>query len=74
MTEWISATCEGVRCTFESCGEPAYAKVGEEIPFDDPRPARHNLTAYLCRRHFTSVMGDYGVNMRARFIAGEPTI
>lgn len=38
----------GVRVT-------ATCKVGEEIAFDDPSQHRHNLTAYLCSRHFDEV-------------------
>lgn len=49
-----SATCEGERCF---CGAAAEYKVGEEIPFDDPIPNRHNLTAYVCGLHFREIMG-----------------
>lgn len=66
--EWISGTCEGERCTYEKCGAPAYAKVGEEMAHDDPFPARHNLTAYICKDHFERLMGKHGVHFRMRCI------
>lgn len=69
MSEWVSATCGGERCSFVGCDFDAYAKVGEEIPFDDPNPKRHNLTAYVCRDHFIAIMGSYGVASRQRWIA-----
>lgn len=40
-----------------SCGAPATHKIGEEIPGDDPMPDRHNLTAYVCCRCFTRLLG-----------------
>jgi hypothetical protein len=57
MEPFVSATCEGERC---HCGKPAAKKVGEEIPFDDPVPARHNLTAYVCADHYAELMGPVG--------------
>lgn len=54
----VSKSCEGERCW---CGAPAAKKVGEEIPFDDPAPARHNLTAYVCGAHYAQMMGPHGV-------------
>lgn len=51
---FIPASCRGERCTM--CGESATHKVGEEIMWDDPNPIRHNLTAYICCRHFEQVM------------------
>lgn len=51
-----SATCEGERC---HCGAPADHKVEENIPFDDPLPMRHPLTAYICHRHFVEIMGAF---------------
>ena len=66
MSEWISATCAGEFCSI--CDEPAYAKVGEEISYDDPGPKRHNLTAYVCRAHFEAIMGKRGVHFRMRLI------
>ena len=53
----ISAACRGETCW---CGEPAAKKVGEEIPFDDPMPVRHNLTAYICAEHYAQLMGPLG--------------
>jgi hypothetical protein len=54
---FVSATCGGERCR---CGKPAVKKVGEEIPFDDPTPDRHNLTAYVCAEHYAELMGPLG--------------
>ncbi|USN15972.1 hypothetical protein PAPPERLAPAPP_02310 [Brevundimonas phage vB_BpoS-Papperlapapp] len=51
---FISSTCEGETCR---CGAPAVAKIGEEIQHDDPHPSRHNLTAYVCARHYALVLG-----------------
>jgi hypothetical protein len=52
-----SKACIGEKCW---CGEPAAKKVGEEILFDDPNPARHNLTAYVCAAHYAQMMGPLG--------------
>lgn len=52
-----SAACVGERCW---CGAPASKKVGEEILFDDPAPNRHNLTSYICARHYAQLMGPLG--------------
>lgn len=74
--EWISGTCQGEKCAVRNiddkpCNAPAYVKVGEEIPFDDPFPARHNLTAYICRHHFETLMGKHGVHCRMRCIENK---
>ncbi len=53
--EFISGTCKGEVCSV--CGKPATNKLGEEIPYDDPNPNRHNLTAYVCREHFEIIVG-----------------
>jgi hypothetical protein len=53
----VSAACQGERCW---CGASAAKKVGEEIMFDDPIPHRHNLTAYICARHYAELMGPLG--------------
>jgi hypothetical protein len=52
-----SRACMGENCW---CGAPAAKKVGEEIPFDDPEPHRHNLTAYVCAHHYVQMMGPRG--------------
>jgi hypothetical protein len=52
---FVSGSCRGEFCAV--CGAAATHKVGEEIPHDDPDPGRHNLTAYLCCRHFGLVLG-----------------
>lgn len=56
MNEWVSATCGGETCSM--CGQPATAKVGENISCDDPFRNRHNLTAYVCREHFAMIFGN----------------
>lgn len=66
LKRWRSTSCGGETCR---CGEPAYAKVGEEIAHDDPSKRRHNLTAYVCEAHFRELMGDHGVDMVAHFRA-----
>jgi hypothetical protein len=53
----VSAACHGEICW---CGAPAVKKVGEEILFDDPNPARHNLTRYICGPHYAQLMGPLG--------------
>ena len=61
MTEpWVSACCEGEKCL---CGAPAEFKIEETVFDDDPLPTRHPLTAYVCRKHFTMVMGTVGLDM-----------
>jgi hypothetical protein len=53
----------------ETLHVPATHKVGEEIPHDEPMlirkigsipvsmSARHNLTQYVCCRHFRAILG-----------------
>ena len=56
---FVSGSCLGEICS--TCIKhlgirvQATCKVGEEIAFDDPNPHRHNLTAYLCSRHFDEI-------------------
>jgi len=74
----LSKACVGETCW---CGAPAVKKVGEEIMFDDPTPARHNLTAYVCAAHYAQMMGAAGAEQvgftrqqaeaRATSVAGE---
>jgi hypothetical protein len=58
---FISMTCQGETCgmchDLDQMAVPATHKVGEEIPHDDPFQARHNLTCYVCCRHFVWVVG-----------------
>ena len=54
---FVSETCEGETCW---CGKPAVRKVGEEFADDEPNPARHNLTRYICAHHFAELMGPAG--------------
>jgi hypothetical protein len=56
---WKSKYTNGEKCR---CGDDAIAKVGEEILHDDPFPNRHNLTAYVCEKHFRELFGDFGVD------------
>ena len=55
---FVSSTCKGEKCSV--CGKNATNKLGEEIPYDDPNPNRHNLTAYVCREHFRMIVGRLG--------------
>jgi hypothetical protein len=55
VSHFVSESCEGERCRV--CRVPATHKLAEEIPHDDPWPVRHELTAYVCCRHFTEVLG-----------------
>lgn len=56
-SRFISKTCIGEKCSV--CGKPATNKLGEEIPYDDPYPNRHNLTAYVCAEHFDMIIRPY---------------
>ena len=55
---FVSASCGGEVCSI--CGEYATHKVEEHIFSDDPRPDRHELTAYICDKHFTRIMNRTG--------------
>ena len=52
----VSKTCIGEVCAI--CGKDATNKVGEEIPYDDLHPHRHNLTSYVCSEHFLLIFGQ----------------
>ena len=54
MSQFVSQCCMGEKCW---CGAPAAHKVEEVLFPDDPFPARHPFTAYLCREHFRQIMG-----------------
>lgn len=58
---FLSKYCQGEKC--HVCKQPAYAKVEEVIFDDDPYQLRHPLTAYLCREHFTDIMGNRGLDI-----------
>lgn len=51
----VSSLCRGETCRFDGCGAAATHKVREELPHDDPNPARHPLTAYVCCLHFRAI-------------------
>lgn len=76
MVHFTSASCRGERCSV--CADPATHKLGEEIPHDDPQPNRHNLTAYVCCRHFKMLLGpaagcktEYHQHPNSHFATGE---
>ncbi len=57
---FTAGSCRGEKCAmcyYEKMVVAATHKVGEEIPHDDPNPARHNLTAYVCCDHFVMIVG-----------------
>jgi hypothetical protein len=58
---FVSESCEGEDCvicqTLSHEKVPATHKVGEEIQHDDINPGRHNLTSYVCCRHFRLIFG-----------------
>ncbi len=57
---FVSASCGGEHCGMcqrEGVTTDAAHKVGEEIPHDDPMRFGHNLTQYVCCRHFAMIVG-----------------
>lgn len=54
MSRFVSESCSGEICR---CGKRAEHKVEEVIFDDDPVPLRHPLTAYICHRCFSALMG-----------------
>jgi hypothetical protein len=58
---FISKYCKGEKCGMcwnqERKLVPATHKVEETIFDDDPNRNRHNLTQYVCDKHFTSIFG-----------------
>ncbi len=68
MTEhWVSKSCGGEKCgmCYRATGKLVQAthKVGEELFDDDPGPPRHNLTQYVCCKHFSETFGIYAAKM-----------
>ncbi len=63
---FVSASCRGVNCgmciRLHGVLAPATHKVGEEIMHDDPAEARHNLTQYVCCKHYCEIMGPFAEN------------
>ncbi len=74
MTEkpFVSRSCNGERCSFEGCSEPAEHKVEETIFHDDPIPNRHELTAYICHAHFRQIMGPAADRRTAQSVRKAP--
>ncbi len=66
MTHFRSQTCNGVPCSIcqrQGKRSAAFHKVGEEIP-PDATFGGHNLTQYVCCRHFCEIMGPAAINWR----------
>ena len=61
MEHFVSKSCAGETCgiCWRGLGlhTPASHKVGEEIPHDEPKIYRHNLTQYVCCLHFAQILG-----------------
>lgn len=59
MADPVSPCCQGEFC---HCGEEAVKKVGEEWLPGEPEENqhRHNLTAYVCAKHYAELMGPVG--------------
>lgn len=53
--DYVPLSAQGERCTV--CGAPAARKVCEQVFDDDPMPNRHEFTAYVCLKHFNTIMG-----------------
>jgi len=53
MTQ-INRSFIGEKCF---CGKDAKHKIAEVVFDDDPNPARHELTTYICDEHFQMIMG-----------------
>lgn len=68
MSHFVSTSCTGELCSGclargEGAGGgavPATHKIGEEIMWDDPMKARHNLTAYVCCDCFSQMIAPCG--------------
>lgn len=62
----VYASCGGEKCGIcYRAGDkdvPARHKVGEEILDDDPVPVRHNLTQYVCCRHYVMIVGPWATS------------
>lgn len=68
MTHFESKSCAGELCgmcvrefhTNDFPTRQATHKIGEEFPSDAPAEMTfcHNLTQYVCCRHFVAVVGD----------------
>lgn len=61
-THFVSRSCAGETCRFgsglnDACGQDASHKVEESVFHDEPNTIRHPMTAYLCCRHYSLVMG-----------------
>jgi hypothetical protein len=69
--DFVSLSCGGETCSL--CGKPATKKVGEEILSDDPHPARHNMTAYVCAEHFQMIFSPAEYRRVHREVHSQPT-
>ena len=68
---FVSACCQGEICGMcyretvnpdnltQRVRIPATHKVGEEILHDDPNQMTHNLTQYVCCKHFQAIVGTH---------------
>ena len=58
---FISKYCKGEKCSLcwkdERKLVEATHKIGEIIFDDDPHRNRHELTQYICDKHFNRIMG-----------------
>lgn len=57
----VPAACVGEKCGFKAfvaayCGDRAMHKVGEEF-LDETDMARHNMTQYVCCKHYGMIFG-----------------
>jgi hypothetical protein len=60
-SKFVSKYCQGEKCGMcwgqEHKLVPATHKVQETLFDDDPLKERHELTQYVCDRHFRSIFG-----------------
>jgi hypothetical protein len=54
----VNESVVGETCLINNCGRDATHKVGEEILPGDPNGLRHNLTNYVCCRHYKMIFGE----------------
>ena len=68
---FTSESCLEEKCSM--CENPARAKIGEEIMHDDPKPIRHNWTAYVCSYHFDLIFRPFraGISLDEIIVESE---